>query len=100
MDFSGGGGYAVALAIILYIVRASFRTPKDADAELESRIRALETGYLALAVKTEGTHGRHEEAIDNLADNVKWLAEEVKRLASRIDALFGLRASGEHRTIP
>jgi hypothetical protein len=59
------------------------KSPRDVQGDAERRIQALEVAYGQLSLKVEGTHARHDEALENLTSAVNRLAERFERFVER-----------------
>jgi hypothetical protein len=78
MEHIDWGLYGVAFSILVFTIRTIFKGPKEISAESDRRLLLLEANYSTLALRVEGTHGRHEEALENLTN-------AVERLTGRLD---------------
>jgi hypothetical protein len=94
MEHIDWGLYALTFSILVYTAKTIFKGPKEISAESDRRLLLLETNYAGLALRVEGTHGRHEEALENLT-------KAVERLTGRIDRWMeaGNGGSGRRSTV-
>ena len=77
----------VAIGMLTLAAAHIYTTPKEMHGHLASRVSAgetrastIESAVAALALRFEGSHARHDEAIDNLTDAVKGLTTEIREL--------------------
>lgn len=83
--------WSLAFAVFAHMMAMFFKSPKEAGADIERRVQALEIYQL----KTASRHGSHEMALETLTD-------AIRALTGRIDMMQGnqnLRTSGNHRRV-
>jgi hypothetical protein len=66
-----------------WYIHNQFKSPRDVQGDAERRISALETLYAGLSLKVEGTHARHDLALDSLTKAVEKLTDRFDKFAER-----------------
>jgi len=78
------GLYCIAGAVLVWALTNLFKGPRELQGDAERRISTLETLYAALSLKVEGTHARHDLALDSLTKAVEKLTDRFDKFAERI----------------
>lgn len=66
-----------------FLVTNFFKSPKEAQGDSERRLASLEALHSALALRFEGSHSRHDQALENLTVVVEKLTTKIDRLLER-----------------
>lgn len=65
---------SILLTVVFFLIRDMYKSPKESRDDISRRVSALETNHVSLAVE----QGKAAEAIDNLADAIRELREELR----------------------
>ena len=67
-------------SFLITFIKSQLTGPKETISALSARLSAIEAAHHALALKYEGNHNRHDEALETLEANVSKLTDAVNRL--------------------
>ena len=69
----------IALALLGNAIVHLFKSPKESARDMERRVGMLESLHTTLALRFEGSHSRHDEALENLTEAVEKLTSKFER---------------------
>jgi hypothetical protein len=75
--------WGLAIVVFAHMIANFFKTPKEVNTELTTRVTAHEVAIHALEIRVEGTYSRHDEALENLTSAVEKLTDKFERWTER-----------------
>ncbi len=77
--------WGLIIAVIGHAVVMFFKTPKEQNQELSTRISTLESWAAAMRETVAATFARHDTVINHLAEQLEHFAESMDNMTNRLN---------------